>query len=65
MNTEMVVATTTLTVGKEDGHIRASAKLESVPSSEPQKTGVQNCRNSSVPHALLQPSAPPISSMLK
>lgn len=64
MNAEMVVATTTLTVGKEGGPIKASAKLEAVPSSEPRnigcskQEGVQNCRSVGLPYVSLVPSAP-------
>jgi hypothetical protein len=64
MNAERVVATTTLSVGKEGGPIKASSKLETVPSSEPQKSGCskqeefQNYRNSGTPYGPLQPSAP-------
>ncbi|XP_023715210.1 rac GTPase-activating protein 1 isoform X2 [Cryptotermes secundus] len=64
MNAETVVATTTLTVGKEGGPIKASAKLEAVPSSEPRNIGsskqeeVKNWRNVGVPYVSLVPSAP-------
>lgn len=55
MNTKTVVATTTLTVGKEGGPIKASAKLEAVPTGKPWKVGVHN---SGTPCTPLQPSAP-------
>jgi hypothetical protein len=64
MNAETVVATTTLTVGKEGGPIKASAKLEAVPSSEPRSIGcskqeeVKNYRNVGLPYVSLVPSAP-------
>jgi hypothetical protein len=64
MNAETVVATTTVTVGKEGGHIKASAKLEAVASSESRKIGrskqeeVKNYYNSGVSNVPLQPSAP-------
>jgi hypothetical protein len=44
MNAETVVATTMLTVGKEGGPIKASAKLEAVPSSEPRNIGCSKQR---------------------
>jgi len=64
MNAEMVVATTTLTVGKEGGPIKASAKLEAVASSESRKTGhnkqeeARNHYNSGTSYITPQPSAP-------
>jgi hypothetical protein len=58
MNAEKVVAMTTLTVGRKDGSIKASAKLETVPSSETRKVEVRNCHNSGIPYVPLQPSAP-------
>jgi hypothetical protein len=64
MNAETVVATTTLTVGKEGGPIKASAKLETVPSNKPGNIGcskqeeVQNYRNVGLPYVPLVPSAP-------
>jgi len=64
MNAETIVATTTLTVGKEGGPIKASAKLEAVANSESRKTGhnkkeeVRNHYNSGTPYVPPQPSAP-------
>jgi hypothetical protein len=64
MNAEMVVATTTVTVGKEGGPIKASAKLEAVASSESRKIGhikqeeVKNYYNSGTSYVPPQPSAP-------
>jgi hypothetical protein len=64
MNAETVVATTTLTVGKEGGPIKALAKLEAVPSSEPRNIGctkqeeIKNCRSVGLPYVSLAPSAP-------
>lgn len=64
MNAERVVATTTLTVGKEGGPIKASAKLEAVASSESRKIGhnkqeeFKNYYNSGTSYVTPQPSAP-------
>jgi hypothetical protein len=64
LNAETVVATTTLTVEKEGGPIKASAKLEAIPKSEPRNIGcskqeeVQNCRSVGLPYVPLVPSAP-------
>jgi hypothetical protein len=64
MSAEMVVATTTVTVGKEGGPIKASAKLEAVASSESRKIGhnkqeeVKNHYNNGISYVPLQPSAP-------
>jgi hypothetical protein len=64
MNAETVVATTTLTVGKEGGPIKALAKLEAVPSSEPRNIAhikqeeVKNSRNVGLPCVSVVPSAP-------
>lgn len=64
MNAEIVVATTTLTVGKEGGPIKASAKLEAVPASKPHNVScrkdeeAKNCRNVGLPYVPLVPSAP-------
>jgi hypothetical protein len=64
INAEMVVATTTLTVGKEGGPIKASAKLEAVPASEPHNVNcrkeeeAKNCRNVGLPYVPVVPSAP-------
>lgn len=66
MNAEMVVATTTVTVGKEGGPIKASAKLEAVASSESRKIGrikqeeVRNHYNSGTSYVTPRPSAPMI-----
>lgn len=64
MNAGTVVATTTVTVGKEGGPIKASAKLEAVASSESRKIShskqeeVKNHYNSGISYVPLQPSAP-------
>lgn len=64
LNPETVVATTTLTVGKEGGPIKASAKLVAVASSDSQKIGpskqeeAKNHYNGGICHIPLQPSAP-------
>lgn len=64
LNAETVVATTTVTVGREGGPIKASAKLEAVASSESRKIGynkqeeVKNHYNSGTPYGPPQPSAP-------
>jgi hypothetical protein len=64
MNAEVVVATTTVTVGKEGGPIKASAKLEAVANSESRKIGqnkreeVKNLYNIGSSYVPPQPSAP-------
>jgi hypothetical protein len=64
MNAEMVVATTTLTVGKEGGPIKASAKLEAVPTSEPhniscrKEAEAKKCHNAGLPYIPMVASAP-------
>jgi hypothetical protein len=64
MNADVVVATTTVTVGKEGGPIKASARLEAVANSESRKIGqnkqeeVKNHYNSGTSYVPLQPSAP-------
>jgi hypothetical protein len=64
MNSEMVVATATLTVGNEGGPIKASAKLQAVPASKPHNIScskeeeAKNCHNVGLPYTPLVPSAP-------